>query len=98
MQQQNNEMYTIRDINGNTIITINDDSRFIVLKDMDLRNADFRNARLRYAKFIRCNVEGADFRGADMLAGYIAHTDFKKAIIDHTTKFPTEQDFGPSFM
>lgn len=98
MQRQIREMYTIRDIYGNIIISIDEDSRFLVLRDMDLHNADFRNARLRYAKFIRCNVEGADFRGADMLAGYISQTDFKKAITDNTTKFPRRHTYGPSYM
>ena len=79
-------MTEIKDLSGNVITTIDDDLIFAVFSDMDLSNADFRNARLRYAKFIRCNVEGADFRGADMLAGYISQTDFKKAITDHTTK------------
>lgn len=81
-------MYTIRDIQGNVILTIEKDSIFAVFSGVDLRNADFKGAKLRYAKFIHCNVEGADFRGADMLAGYIVHTDFKKAITDKTTKFP----------
>jgi uncharacterized protein YjbI with pentapeptide repeats len=80
------------------ITTIDDELIFAVFSDMDLSNADFRNARLRYAKFIRCNVEGADFRGADMLAGYISQTDFKKAITDSTTKMPVPPTYSASYM
>ena len=90
--------YTVRDLDGNEIVTIQDESIFAVFRDMDLRRADFRCARLRYAKFINCNVEGADFRGADMLAGYIVQTDFRKAITDSTTKMPAPKDYGPCFM
>ena len=91
-------MMEIKDLSGNVITTIDDDLIFAVFSDMDVSNADFRNARLRYAKFIRCNVEGADFRGADMLAGYISQTDFKKAITDHTTKMPVPPTYSASYM
>lgn len=91
-------MYTVRDIQGNVILTIEKDSIFAVFKDVDLRNADFKDAKLRYAKFIHCNVDGADFRGADMLAGCIIHTDFKKATTDNTTKFPVPHNKKPCWM
>lgn len=91
-------MYTVKDISGKTIVKIERDSIFAIFRDLDLRNADFNGAKLRYAMFIRCNVEGADFRGADMLAGYIEQTDFTTAITDRTTLFPVEEEHHPHYM
>lgn len=91
-------MYTVKDIHGKVITTIEDESIFAVFSDMDLSGADFRDARLRYAKFIRCKVDGADFRGADLLAGMISQTDFTKAITDSTTKLPAPPTLSPCYM
>lgn len=91
-------MYTVKDITGKSIVTIERDSIFAIFRDLDLRNADFNGAKLRYAMFIRCNVEGADFRGADMIAGYIEQTDFTTALTDSSTLFPIEEERHPHYM
>ena len=96
--RKDTEMYTVKDIHGKIITTIEDESIFAVFRDLDLRNADFNGAKLRYAMFIRCNVDGADFRGADMLAANIEQTDFTTAITDRTTLFPVEEEQRPHYM
>ena len=92
-------MYKVYDLQGKEIYSTDRESTRAIFNELDLSNADFRNADLRYAKFIRCNVDGADFRGADMLAAYVVWTDFRTAITDKTTKMPMPTaSTKPSYM
>lgn len=82
-------METIRDRDGNEILTIDKELMFAVFDCVDLSNADFNGKCLRYTQFYNCNVKDADFRGADLLGATIVWTDFREAITDKKTLFPT---------
>ena len=91
-------MIEIKNIHGEVIYTSEGDSlKRAVFRDVDLSNADLRNAILTYAVLVRTKIDGADLRGADLRNARVAWVDFRKAIIDKTTKLPQEEEYIPAF-
>ena len=86
-------MYTLRDIHGKAIATINSDSlTFARLACYDLTDADFRGLDLSEACLDSPSIKGADFRGANLKHAYLGDNTLEDCIIDETTVLPEEEE------